>query len=397
MQTTATSDLDLWSDEVLLDPFPRFAELREQAAVVRMEKSGVWVLTRYDGIRDALGDWERFSSDSVAFNDAMNQALVGTTMATDPPAHTALRAALTENLSPRALRKLKVSIDEKADAIVAALVEKGEFDAIDELARALPLQVVIDLIGLQGEVRDNVLRWGEAAFNVLGPMNERTAANFPIAGELFQWAVGLKGEDLVEGSMGRAIFEAAERGEIPPESAGQIIHQYVAAGMDTTIGAIGNAIKQFAAHPEQYDLLRADPSLIPSAFNEVLRYEALMVAEGRRTTEAVEVDGTVIPEDSHVAVLFGSGNRDHRHYDDPDTFLVERNPVDHLTFGYGVHSCAGQGLAKLEAHAVLGALVRRVERIVVGTPVRKLNNASLGLDKLPVLEFAPAAAAVEVV
>lgn len=390
MQTPATSDVDLWSDEVLLDPFPTFAELREQAAAVRLERSGVWVLTRYDAIREALGDWARFSSDSVAFNDAMNQALVGTTMATDPPEHTALRAALTENLSPRALRALKAGIDEKADAIVAALVERGRFDAIDDLARALPLQVVADLIGLQGEVRDNVLRWGEAAFNVLGPMNERTAASFPIAGELFQWAVGLKGEDLAEGSMGRAIFDAADRGEIPPESAGQIIHQYVAAGMDTTIASIGNAVKQFAAHPDQYELLRADPGLIPSAFNEVLRYEALMIAEGRRTTEDVEVDGTVIPADSHVAVLFGSGNRDHRHYDDPDAFRIERNPVDHLTFGYGVHGCAGQGLARLEAHAVLGALVRRVERIVVGTPVRKLNNASLGLDRLPVLEFAPA-------
>ncbi|MET0932332.1 MAG: cytochrome P450 [Mycetocola sp.] len=388
--TIVASDIDLWSDQVLANPYPTFTELREQSSVVRLDTNGVWALTRYEPIRDALGNWSVFSSNSVAFNDAMNGALVGTTMATDPPDHTALRAALTENLSPRALRKMKASIDEKADVLVAGLVERGSFDAMDDLARALPLQVVVDLIGVQGDVRDKVLGWGEAAFNVLGPMNARTTQNFPIAGELFQWASTLQGADLAEGSMGRAIFDAAGRGEIPVESAGQIIHQYVAAGMDTTIAALGNAIAQFAAHPEQYEILRQDPSLIPSAFNEVLRYEALMLAEGRLVTEDVEVDGTLIPAGSQIAILFGAGNRDPRHYEDPDEFVVRRNPVDHLTFGYGVHSCAGQGLARLEAFAVLDALVRRVSRITVGEPVRKINNSSQSLDKLPVLEFVPA-------
>ncbi|MCP2031060.1 cytochrome P450 [Okibacterium sp. HSC-33S16] len=388
--TIATSDIDLWSDETLANPYPVFAELREQASVVRLSTNGVWALTRYDPIRDALANWQAFSSNSVAFNDAMNGALVGTTMAADPPVHTGLRAALTENLSPRALRGLKSSIDEKADVLVANLVERGSFDAMDDLARALPLQVVIDLIGLQGDVRDKVLGWGEAAFNVLGPMNQRTAENFPIAGELFQWASTLQGSELTEGSMGRAIFDAADRGDIGASNAGQIIHQYVAAGMDTTIAAIGNAIAQFAAHPDQYEILRQDPSLIPSAFNEVLRYEALMLAEGRLVKEDTEVDGTLIPAGDQLAILFGAGNRDPRHYDDPDAFLVQRNPVDHLTFGYGIHSCAGQGLARLEAFAVLSALVRRVSKITVGEPVRKVNNTSQSLDHLPVLEFVAA-------
>ncbi|WP_166872660.1 cytochrome P450 [Salinibacterium sp. ZJ450] len=386
-ETLAASDIDLFSDEVLLNPYPFFAELREQASVVRLDTNGLWALTRYEPLRDALGNWAVFSSNAVAFNDAMNGALAGTSLATDPPAHTALRAALTENLSPRALRRLKASIDEKADALVASLVERGSFDAIDDLARELPRQVVADLIGVQGDARDNILRWGEAAFNVLGPMNQRTAENFPVAGELFQWASTLQGKDLTEGSMGRAIFDAGERGDIPKESCGQIIHQYVAAGMDTTVAAIGNAIAQFAAHPDQYQLVRDDPSLISSAFNEVVRYEALMIAQGRLVKEDIEVDGTVIPAGAHVALLFGSGNRDPRHYEDPDTFLVKRNPVDHLSFGYGVHACAGQGLARLEAFAVIDALVRRVRLFSVGQPERKINNSSQGLDKLPVIEL----------
>ena len=160
VETLATSDIDLFADEVLADPYPYFAQLREQASVVRLEKNGVWALTRYDVIRDALANWEVFSSNAVAFNEDMNQALQGTSLTTDPPEHTALRAALTENLTPRALRGMKADIDAKADAMVARLVEQGSFDAIDDLARALPLQVVSDLIGVSDEVRAKILQVG---------------------------------------------------------------------------------------------------------------------------------------------------------------------------------------------------------------------------------------------
>lgn len=385
LQTIASSDVDLFDDDVLADPYPHFARLREQSAVVRLEKNGVWALTRYDVIRDALADWETFSSNVVAFNDDMNQALQGTSLTTDPPEHTALRAALTENLTPRALRGMKADIDAKADAMVARLVDRGSFDAIDDLARALPLQVVSDLIGVSDDVRSKILTWGEAAFNVLGPMNQRTIESFPVAGELFQWSLEVKAVDLAEGSMGRAIFDAGERGDIPRESCGHIIHQYVAAGMDSTIAAIGNAIRQLATHPDQLDLIRADPSLIPSAFNEVLRYESPVHAFARLVTRDVVVDGTPIPAGDRIAVLYGSGNRDHRHYENPDVFDVRRNPVDHLSFGYGVHGCAGQGLARLEAYGVIAALARRVRRIHVGEGERHMNNMMMALGKLPVL------------
>ena len=391
--TTATmqsSSIDIWSDEVLSDPYPAFTELREQASAVFLETREVWVLTRYDAIRDALADWESFSSTKVAFNPQMNEVLTGTTLASDPPLHTTLRAALSENLTPRALRGLKVQIDEKADRIVAELLERDSFDAVDGLARELPLQIVLDLIGVQGEVREKILGWGAAAFNLLGPMNERSQASFPLAGELFEWTHGMEGDKLAEGSIGRAIFDAGARGDIPPELCGHIIHQYLAAGMDTTIGSIANAIRLLGEHPEQFARLKADPSLIPAAFNETLRYESLMHAQGRGTTRDVEVDGTVIPAGSQVGVLLYAGNRDPRHYERPDEFRIERNPVDHLSFGYGVHGCAGQGLAKLEAHAAIEAWCRRVESYSVGTPKVKLNNTSRALDALPVFDVVAA-------
>src|SRR3954470_19300011 len=138
--TTPTSDIDLFADEVLLDPYPYFAELRELGAVVHLPANDVYALTRYDVIRTALGDPETFSSRSIGFNPMVNEALQGTSLASDPPVHGRLRATLTANLSPRALRGLKEQIDAKAAALVDQLVAQGSFDAVDALARAFPLE-----------------------------------------------------------------------------------------------------------------------------------------------------------------------------------------------------------------------------------------------------------------
>ncbi|MER7364918.1 cytochrome P450 [Nonomuraea wenchangensis] len=385
------SDLDLFDDEVLVDPYPSHAALRELGAVVRLPANDAYALTRYDVIRDALADWETFSSaGAIGFNPMVNEALTGTSLSSDPPAHTRLRAALTANLSPRALRGLKATIEAKADALVEELVAKGSFEAIDALARALPLEIVADLIGFTGHVRDNMLRWGQAAMQVLGPMNQRTAESFPIAGELYAWCSAVTAGDLTPGSVGRGIFEAEARGEIPPDTAGHIIHQYLGAGVDTTVASIGNVVALFARHPDQLALVRENPALVPAAFNETLRFWSPINAWGRRATRDVEIDGVLIPAGAKVAVLLGAGNRDPRHYPDPDAFLVERNPIDHLSFGYGPHGCAGQGLARLEAHAVITSLSRRVERLVVGPEVRVPSNVTRSIEELPVLEVFPA-------
>lgn len=384
------SDIDLFDDDVLIDPYPAYTALRELGAVVSLPANDVYALTRYDVIRDALADWETFSSaGAIGFNPAVNEALTGTSLASDPPQHTRLRAALTANLSPRALRGLKDGIEAKADALVADLVAKGSFEAIDALARALPLEIVADLIGFTGHVRDNMLRWGRAAMEVIGPMNQHTAESFPIAGELYEWCSNVTAEDLMPGSVGRGVFESEARGEIPPGTAGHIIHQYLGAGVDTTIAAIGNTVALFAAHPGQLAKVRENPSLVPAAFSEVLRYWPPIHAWGRRATRDVEIDGVLIPEGAKVAILFGAGSRDPRHYENPDAFLVERNPVDHLSFGYGPHGCAGQGLARLEGHAVIASLARRVERLVAGAEVRKPGNVTRSIEELPVLEVIP--------
>lgn len=385
------ADLDLFADDIVTDPYPTYALLRELGGVVHLPRNNVYALTRYDVIRDALGDPATFSSlKAIGFNAGVNDALHGTSLASDPPTHTQLRATLSANLTPRALRGLETQIDAKADALVANLAAAGSFEAIDSLARAFPLEIVADLIGFTGEVRSNMLRWGQAAMQVIGPMNQRTMESFEIAGELYAWCNTVAADDLAEGSIGRGIFDAQSRGEIPEGTAGNIIHQYLGAGVDTTIASIGNIVALFGQHPEQFDLVRTDPTLVPAAFAEVLRFWAPVHAWGRKTTRDVEIDGALVPAGAQIAILFGAGNRDDRHYVNPDFFDVKRNPVDHLSFGYGPHGCAGQGLARMEGQAVIRSLSKHVQSFRLGDEVRMPSNITRSIELLDVLDVIPA-------
>lgn len=386
-----TSDIDLFSDEVLADSYPVYEQLREQAPVVHLPAGDVWAITRYAEVREAFGDPEAFTSTRVAFNQTMNDNLVGTSLATDPPQHQHLRTVLTENLTPRALRRMGAQIAATADTLIQDLAQRESFDGMSDLATPFVTGVVMDLIGVQGEVREKLLPWGEAAFNLLGPMNARSQASFASAGELFEWThQTLSADDLAEGSIGRAIFAAGERGDIAPETCGMIVHQYIAAGMDTTISAIGNAVLLLGRHPEQFRMLREDPTLVPSAFAEVQRYLTPTPVFGRGAARDVEIQGITIPAGAQVALLLAAGNRDPRHFEDPESFDITRNPTDHLSFGYGIHTCAGQGLARLEAHAVIDALARHLSSFEIGETRTRLNNITRPFDRLEVRSIVPA-------
>jgi cytochrome P450 len=164
-----------------------------------------------------------------------------------------------------------------------------------------------------------------------------------------------------------------------------LIFNFMGAAFDTTINAIGSIIWLLATNPSQWDALRGDPSLVPSAVNEGMRRESPLQIWGRFCRESTPVDGATVPEGTRVAVMIGSANRDERHYPDPDRFDVRRNPGDHLGFGQGIHLCVGAPLARIEIASVLGALVKKVRTIeLAGDPVRRLSNTTRGFESLPV-------------
>jgi cytochrome P450 len=164
-----------------------------------------------------------------------------------------------------------------------------------------------------------------------------------------------------------------------------MMQAFVVAGMDTTVNSIASAIWLLAERPDAWAALRADPSLVRSAFEEGLRCESPVGFFCRAVTAPTSVDGVDLDAGERVMLLFASANRDERKYPAADRYDVTRNPLDHVAFGGGIHGCAGQGLARIEGPAILGALVRRVERLeLAGPPVRHLNNAVRGLERLPV-------------
>jgi cytochrome P450 len=344
-------------------------------------------MARFGQVREALEDWETFSSaHGVGLNDVLNEAWQGTIIASDPPYHDQLRSVLSERLAPRSLRAMNADITQRAAEHVDSLVARGSFDAVADLARAVPIAIVLDLLGFPAEGRDRLLEWAEGSFNVCGPANQRMRDALPAMQELFGWLnTTCTRERMVPGGFATTIHEAAERGDIPAEAVVPLMAGYAIPAMDTTISALGSAVQLFADNPEQWDAVRSDPSLIPGAFNEVLRIESPVQAFARVTHRPYTAEAVTIPSGTRVVVLYGAANRDERHYPDPDRFDVRRSNSDHVAFGAGTHACPGQGLARLEAHAVLEALATRVERWeITSEPQRKLANTTRSLDSLPV-------------
>jgi cytochrome P450 len=163
------------------------------------------------------------------------------------------------------------------------------------------------------------------------------------------------------------------------------IISYTWPGVDTTVNAVASAVYLFAEHPDQWDLLRLDRTLIPSAFNEVLRLHPPVHHFTRVATSDQDIGGVALPAATRVLVMYGSANRDERHYPDPDRFDITRNPIDQLAFGRGIHLCVGHNLAKMEGHAIFAELAERVERFeLTAEPEWMLNNTLHGLARLPV-------------
>jgi cytochrome P450 len=388
--TTPRSDVDIFSEDVMAAPYPVFQQLRDAGPVVHLDRFGVYAVPRYQQARDVLADWESFSSADIAFNNDFNEYMSDfSILRSDPPLHDAMRNTLAAKLARRALREQEPAISRRAKDIVGRLVEQGSFDAVTDLARRFPVEIVGDLIGLPEDGREDLLRMVDANFNCFGPDNERTRASLPRRAELADYMrVSVTRENLAEGSMGRAVYEAADAGAIPAQAAPWLVMAYVTAGMDTTVHALGHAVWLMAEHPDQWELLRTDRSLVPPAFREVLRYESPVQAFGRtvRTDWTVEEDVT-LPAGTKLAVLFGSANRDERRWPDPERFDVTRDNIGHLAFGYGLHGCAGQALARIEGEAILNALLDKVTRIAADAPVRHFNNVLRGLESLPIMVF----------
>ena len=286
-------------------------------------------------------------------------------------------------MMPRALEQhrgmLKSMITEK----IRHVADGSTFDGVAELAKHLPLAAISYLVGIPEDSRQNMLRWASAIFNMVGPISPAFDDDLQTFLEFREYILAVDPAKLPEDGWARSLFEAAREGRLTIDEARSIFGGLVAPSLNTTINAKSNLLHNLATHPHQWDKLRRDLSLIPSAVVEGVRHGATVRWFARVAVSDYSVRDVMIPEGTRVMVMFGSANRDERHYPDPDEFQVDRNPQDQLGWGAGPHVCAGLHLAKLELQVLLEALIENVETLEADEPVVIANRGLYGLESLP--------------
>lgn len=304
----------------------------------------------------------------------------------DPPEHTRARGVLNKVLSPAAMKRLRDGFAETAERTVEALLARGTFDAIPDLAEAFPLSVFPDAVGIRRDGREHLLPYGGLAFNAFGPDNALRRTALAEAAPHVAWVMEqCQRENLAPDGFGARIHAAADAGEITHEEAPLLVRSLLTAGLDTTVNGIGAALYCLARFPEQFQALRENPALARAAFEEAVRFESPVQTFFRTTTRPVAIGGVALGEGEKVLMFLGAANRDPRRWDRPDEYSITRRASGHVGFGGGIHMCVGQLLARLEGEVLLTALARRVASLrIVGTPRRRYNNTLRGLAGLPV-------------
>jgi cytochrome P450 len=392
---TMPSDLgDAWNPLVALDdPYPVYRRLRDEAPVHHDERLDLWALSRFDDVQAAAKDWETFSTSIGGRGNDIDDTYqlflpAGDLAGVDPPVHTRLRGALRLAFSPSALRaRFEPIVRRKVIELIDAFADDGHADFARDLARPLPGTTMFSWFGFPESDHPELLAW-------FGEMLERDTGQTALP------ARALAGRDRMRAYMGAA---AAERRRAPREDlmsflvaandSGQISADELlgasmllfVAGITTTSGLISNSLLHLDRFPDQRDLLRDDPTVMPAAIEELLRYDAPIQALARTATRDVALHDRVIPAGARVALVWASANRDERRWEDPDRLDLRREPQRHVSFGDGIHHCLGAPLARLEATIAFEELFRRIPEYAVSGPIVRIKTPTdRALESLPV-------------
>ena len=383
-------DIDPFALAYFDDPFPTQSVLRDTAPVVRLGKWDVYGVARHEIVTQVLNDPQTFcSSRGVGLSDFAKEkpwrppSLI---LEADPPAHTRTRAVLSKVLSPAVVKQIRDHFVKTAETKVDELLDRREFDAIADLAEAYPLSVFPDAVGLTKNGREHLLPYAGVVFNAFGPPNElrQTAIERSLPHQAWV-AQQCERDRLAPGGFGACIHARVDTGDITATEAPLLVRSLLSAGIDTTVNGLGAAILCLATFPDQWERLRADPSLARNAFEEAVRLESPVQTFFRTTMRDVALGGIGIGEGEKVLMFLGAANRDPRRWDEPDRYDITRKTFGHVGFGGGIHMCVGQLVARLEGEVLLSALARKVKSIAItGTPKRLYNNTLRGLSSLPV-------------
>jgi cytochrome P450 len=375
-------NIDFFAPECLRDPFDAYRELRDAGPVVKLTQPDVYAVGRFSDVQGALRRSEELiSGKGVGFGDAWNTQGGQSVIQADGELHRRMRAVIAKPLSPPQLKEIRPQLKDLIKARVSKIPLGQDFDAMEELSRFLPVQAIAHFVGLQPEGRERMLDWAAAMFNAIGPVPDK--ADLESLGESRAYIGGLGPSKVHDGSWAAALFASVKTGKLSEPEAIAAISAYIFPSLDTTILAKGLLLHNLATNPDQWALLRSNPEFIPSAVLEGVRHSAVIRWFSRVAERDLEIGGSKVPRGARVMLLYGSANRDERHYENPDHFDVKRDSRDHLAWGTGPHICAGMHLARIEMEVLLEALVECEVELWSGESIMGENRGLYGYTELP--------------
>ncbi|MEZ5170484.1 MAG: cytochrome P450 [Acidimicrobiia bacterium] len=384
------------------DPHPVWRRMRDEAPLYRNDEHDFWALSRFADVLEASLDWRTYSSAHGTVLDLMTEEeqTDASMIFTDPPEHDELRHLVSGAFTPKRISALEGRARTIASGLLDSVVEGSAgrsattFDFVQDFGARLPTAVISSLLGVPENDQDR-LRHLTDTMLYRGPDGEVPGeSTLDAMAELGAYILDLiderresPGDDLV------SVLLAAELKH--PDGTGRRltrreIHDFTvllfAAGNETVARLLGNAAVILAEYADQRARLAADPTGIPNAVEELLRFEAPSPVQGRWTTRDVELHGATVPAGSRMLLLTGSAGRDEREYDDPDTFDISRVFSRHVTFGYGIHFCLGASLARLEARVALEEVLSRFPEWQIDTPgLERVHTSNVrGFHRVPV-------------
>ena len=377
---------DFFGDDFILNPIPRYADMRTLGRVLWLPNNNVYALTHYQDVVAALRAANVFSSGrGLSLNDDVNKFLIGSTLNSDDPDHAKGKAVTARPILPKNLTPYDALISSMAEQLANDILEQQEFDAVKDFAEVMPMRFVTEFVGLSDEGKDNMVKWASATFNLFEGFNDRAKSAFEdlVGMRKFLDEYG-KPEHLDKGGLARRIFDVAPDHGFTFEQAQHLLRDYIAPSLDTTISGLGFAAYYFAKYPDQWDLLRNIPDLAPNAVEEIVRLATPIRCFSRYVTKDVTIDDTVIPKGARVLLVYASANRDPAQFENADVMDIARNTRKHVGFGHGAHSCLGMHLARREMTALLGAMMPLVKSWhVTGEPKIAMNNTIRAFACLP--------------
>ena len=378
--------VDLLSGEFFVDGARQaYAWFRDHEPVFRDEANGLWGVATYAGVRAAGRDGEVFSS---ALGSRPEAGPMPWMIDMDGEAHSKRRRLVSGGFTPARVRAMQPRVAAICDELVDRVCGQGECecDVVEDLAAPLPMIVIGDLLGVEPEDRDDLLRWSHGMLASLTGAPEGFEAAAVAFGEYVAYAHAVIEDRRV--APRDDLFTILVQAEVDGEglSSDDIVFEsllLLIGGDETTRQVTAGGLEVLLQHPDQVRRLTQDPSRLPVAVEEMLRWVSPIKSMARTTTREVELEGVRLPSGAKVVLLYEAANFDAAQFDDPDRFDSGRDPNEHLAFGFGPHVCLGASLARLELAAMIGCILRRLPDLELAAAEPSARSIT-GIERLPV-------------